>query len=98
MIIELTFKRSPPRGRSFFLFMELIVLALLILVGLREYLAYRERSQMLDRLMAKNLTDYKDTTQTPELNQLESDDDDTMPIEDAEEAIVFGKEINGEAN
>lgn len=67
--------------------------ALIVLMVLH----HRERKDMLDRLMAKNLPEYKDNTQ-PEENQLDEDDDKTVPLEDAEEEFVdaFDEEDDGQ--
>lgn len=68
--------------------MELTTVLLLILIAFREFLSFRERSQMLDRLMAKSLPEYKEETK-PEENQIEQEKPDTtIPIEDAESDLV----------
>jgi hypothetical protein len=65
-----------------------IVILAILLVG-KEFLIYRERHDMLDRLMAKNLYDYKDTNQ-PEANHLEPQDLGLEDIELAREEIENG--------
>lgn len=71
--------------------MELIVSALLIILALCEILHFVERRDMLNRLMARDLTDYKAVTDKPEANE-EAEEDDTVSIEDAE------GELSGEGN
>jgi hypothetical protein len=60
------------------------ILAILLLVVI--LVSYLERKQLVDRLMAKDLTDFKANTEKPEKNQ-ESPPDDTIPLEDAMELI-----------
>lgn len=67
--------------------MELALLLALALLLVREVLAYRERREMLDRLMAKNLPEYKDN-HTPTPNQLDNEPDDSVPLEDAENDLT----------
>ena len=68
--------------------MELIVLLVIValflivmLVG--QYVAYREREALVDRLMAKSLPEYKDN-QTTEPNEITQVSDSTVSLEDAE--------------
>lgn len=70
--------------------MELIVAALLITLALCEILHFVERRDMLNRLMARDLTEYKAVTTKDEPNEV-VDEDETVSIEDAEE------ELSGEA-
>ena len=51
--------------------MELTLIILIVYIGYREYLWYRERSSMLDRLMSRSFEEYKDNSK-PEPNKLES--------------------------
>jgi hypothetical protein len=60
------------------------ILGCLLLIVL--VLSYVERKALVDRLMAKDLTDFKANTDKPEKNQ-ESPPDDTIPLEDAMEDI-----------
>lgn len=71
--------------------MEFIIAGLILLLGLREYLSYRERRDMVDRLMSKNFQEYKDNTK-PEENQLEPVDDGLKELDDAKQEIIYGKE------
>lgn len=66
------------------------ILALIVIITL--VLSYLERRDLLNRLMAKDLTDLKVNTEKPEKNQ-ELPPDDTIPLEDAQEFIE--KELNG---
>lgn len=68
----------------------LIVLTLSVLLIIHEIISYRERQSMLDRLMAKNLPEYKDN-QTTQDNTIDEIEDDTVPLEDAEEEVVGEK-------
>lgn len=70
--------------------MELISALLFILLLTREILSYRERNQMLDRLMAKSLPEYKDNSKVEE-NKLDPVDDGTVSIEEAEGEILNGE-------
>lgn len=77
--------------------MELFAILLFVLLLLREGTSYFERRDMLDRLMAKSLPEFKDN-QTTEENQLSEQvvDDDALPIEEAQDELM--KEDNGEEN
>lgn len=70
--------------------MELISALLFILLLTREILSYRERNQMLDRLMAKSLPEYKDNSKVEE-NKLDPVDDGTVSVEEAEGEILNGE-------
>lgn len=67
--------------------MDLLTALLLALYAGREVLAYRERQTMLDRLMAKNLPEYKDNLTAEEPNE-EDVQDETLPIEEAEGEVL----------
>lgn len=69
--------------------MELIAALLFILLLIREILSYRERHQMLDRLMAKSLPEYKDNSKVEE-NKLDPVDDGTVSLEEAEGDLLNG--------
>lgn len=69
---------------SFFVDMTEIILAIITITTI--ILSYVERKQMQDRLMAKSLEDYKNTTEKPEKNELPTDDTG-IPLEDARELI-----------
>lgn len=68
----------------------LAVLALTVLLGLREYTSFVERKDMLDRLMSRNLPEYKDNAK-PEKNQLEAPPSELIDLDAARE------ELDGEA-
>lgn len=73
--------------------MEYFVITILsALLGVREYLHYKERKDMLDRLMARSFTEYKDNDK-PEKNQLEPKDDGTVELDDAKNEL-YGEEDN----
>lgn len=85
-------KRSHPTGRGLFCahMDQLLTYALLGVLLIREGMHFVERRDMLDRLMARSLPEYKDNTQ-PEDNQLEDEsDDDSVPIEQAEQDLLGG--------
>lgn len=67
--------------------MEIVSALLFILLLIREVISYRERTSMLDRLMAKSLPEFKDNVKTEE-NKLDPIDDTTVSIEEAEEDIL----------
>jgi hypothetical protein len=72
----------------------LILFPWIIVAGLF-YTQYQERKDMLDRLMSRNLTDFKANTSPTDQNQLSDEPvDDTIPLEDAEAEIL--KEDNEE--
>jgi len=71
--------------------MEYIIAGLFILLVVREYLSFKERKDMLDRLMSKNFQEYKDNTQLEE-NHLEPEPDGTSEIEESKQEIIYGKE------
>jgi hypothetical protein len=72
----------------------LILLPWLVVIGLF-VTQYLERKDMLDRLMSRNLTDFKANTSPTDPNQLSDEPvDDTIALEDAEEEIL--KEDDGE--
>ena len=48
---------------------------------------YIERRDMLDRLMARNLPEYKDN-HAPEDNNVEDEADTTIPLEEAENEFL----------
>lgn len=62
--------------------METIILSLIVIITL--VLSYLERKDLVNRLMAKDLTEYKTINEKPEKNQ-ESPEDETVPLEDAQE-------------
>lgn len=70
--------------------MEFIVIALIILYGFREFLLFKERKEVMDRLMSKNLPEFKDNAK-PEDNELE-EKEESETLEDAKEEIISGEE------
>lgn len=68
----------------------LTIIVLSTLLALREFLSYKERKDMLDRLMAKSFTEYKDNDK-PEPNHLEPQKSDIVELVDAKEAL-YGEE------
>lgn len=65
---------------------ELIVIALIIAQALFFYLSYKERQVLLDRIMAKNLNEYKDNIK-PEENEYPKEDENLINIEEAKDEI-----------
>lgn len=73
--------------------MELIVATLIGLFILREYVTYKERQKLLDRIMSRNYQEFKDI-ETPEDNDF-GNEEESLEVEDAiEEARgeIDGKE------
>jgi len=69
--------------------MELLILGVVVLgvlgfTSYREYLYSKERRDMLDRLMSKDLTDLKVSQDVPEDNQEDGDgvEEDYIPLTD----------------
>ncbi len=56
----------------------------------REHLAYLERRELVDRLMAKNLPEFKDNVAT-EPNHLEDKPSDLIDLEDGREELTYGE-------
>jgi hypothetical protein len=74
--------------------MPTIEILLIIVLLIREFMSYRERSKLMDRIMSKNFEEYK-SFETPEDNDiLEQEDDGTIPILEAKEEILHGERIN----
>ncbi len=69
----------------------LIVLLILLQVG-REYLYFKERQELLDRIMSRSFDEFKNLNVKPEENHLEPEDDGTEELEVAKEEIINGKE------
>lgn len=67
--------------------MEIIFIIILTIITLTVIvLSYFERKDLLDRLMSKNITEYKSLKE--EQNQLEDEDDNLISILDAREEIL----------
>lgn len=74
--------------------MEYIAIVLLSgLLAYREYLHHKERGDMLDRLMARNFTEFKDNA-NPEPNQLEDAKDETVELVEAKDELYGEEESN----
>ena len=71
----------------------LVIITLSALLALREVLHHKERKDMLDRLMARNFTEYKDNERA-EPNQLEPKPDETVELADAREELYGEEESN----
>lgn len=68
--------------------MDITLGLLVLLLLIREGLHFLDRRDMLDRLMAKSLPEFKEQTQ-PEENKLDEPEPDfSVPIEDAEEELT----------
>ena len=73
--------------------MEIAVIAITVIYFVREYVNYKERQNLLDRVMSKNYTEFKDI-ETPEENIYEEDKDESVVgLEEAREEID-GEEEN----
>lgn len=71
--------------------MEILVIVIFAaLLALREVIHYKERKDMLDRLMARSFTEYKDN-EKPEENELTPKDDGTAELVDAKDEL-YGEE------
>lgn len=70
--------------------MPYLEILLLIYVLIREILAYKERREMLDRLMSKDLTDFKTNTQEEDNQVLQDEDDGTISILEARDEMLNG--------
>lgn len=71
--------------------MELIVAILIGLFVIREYVTYKERQKLLDRIMSKDYQEYKDI-EVPEENVYGEDEKENLiSLEEAKEEIN-GKE------
>lgn len=77
----------PVRNASFF--MSEYLFSIILLVTL--VLSYLERRDLHNRLMAKDLSDFKANTQKDETNQKE-EEDTTIPLDQAYEDIT--KDLN----
>jgi len=71
---------------------EIAIAVLVIILLVREIVTYRERKDLLDRLMSRDFTQYKDYTQKEEANQLKEESTE-IPLEEAQELIE--KELHG---
>jgi hypothetical protein len=65
---------------------EIIIVVLLIGQLVMFYFNYRERKDLLDRIMAKSLVEYKDN-QKPEENDFGKDDPNLVSLDEAKEEI-----------
>lgn len=83
--------RHSRKGVSFFM-VEIALIILVIILGIREYVSYTERKDLLDRLMARNLPEYKEYSAPEEPNHLEEETTE-IPLEDARALIE--KELRG---
>lgn len=73
--------------------MEQLILPLVLLafIAFREQQTARERQSLLDRLMARDLSEYK-ALEDAVTEEEQQDQDDTIAIEEAEEELVHGEE------
>lgn len=71
--------------------MEYLIIVLLIIAqGVREYFTQKERSALLDRIMSRSYTEFKDN-EKPEPNQIEDIDDGTEDLDFVKETIQDGQ-------
>lgn len=66
----------------------LIIISLLIITLTVLVLSYLERRDLVDRLMSKNIVEYKSLKEEP--NKLEDDDPNLIPIFEAKEELMNG--------
>lgn len=72
--------------------MEYLIIVLLIIAqGVREYFTQKERAALLDRIMSRNYTEFKDN-EKPEPNHLEDIEEDGEDLDEAREEMIYGKE------
>jgi hypothetical protein len=64
-----------------------IIIILIVAQGVREYFVQKERASLLDRIMSKTYTEFKDN-EHPEPNHLEDEDDGTEDLESAKGVIL----------
>lgn len=70
--------------------MDYLSILLVLLFLLQGFVSYRERKELTDRLMAKDLTDFK-ANEPEEENDYDEEEDDLVPVEEAREDIEHGK-------
>jgi hypothetical protein len=70
----------------------LVIIILSIFLGVREYLHFKERKDMLDRLMSRNFTEYKDNA-SPEPNNFKSEKDETVELSEAKKELYGEEEL-----
>lgn len=68
-----------------------IIILLLIAQGVREYFTQKERATLLDRIMSRSFTEFKDN-EHPEKNELEPEDDGMEDLESVKDTIQNGEE------
>jgi len=68
-----------------------IILALIIFLIWREWLSFHERENLVDRLMARNLPEYKDNV-APEPNHVDPAPSTVFDLDEAKEEIINGPE------
>lgn len=71
----------------------LVIIILSGFLALREYLHFKERKDMLDRLMSRSFTEYKDNT-NPEPNNLEPEKDGTIDLVEAKKELYGEEELS----
>lgn len=73
----------------FFMVYQLIAfLCVVALFLVREYVNYKERKDLLNRLMSRDFEQFKHLTETPEPNNFGDEDDNLINIEEAREELV----------
>jgi hypothetical protein len=68
--------------------MELIIASLIIFILVKEVMYFKERKDILDRLMAKNLPEYKDNAKE-EQNDYGKEDKNVVELEDAKDELMY---------
>lgn len=69
--------------------MDYLIYLLLVVLLFQAVLAYKERQSLVDRLMARDLSDFKANSEPEEENVYE-DDDELADLEEAKEEIAHG--------
>lgn len=74
-------------------FLYLFVILQFLVLGVVIYLSYLERKDLYNRLMSRDLNDYKNNTQKEEPNQPKQEADDEIPLDEAQDLIE--EDLNG---
>lgn len=82
--------------------MEIVAITgLIILLGIREYLSFKERKDLYNRIMTKSVDDYIAVTQPAEETEEEENEDDGLTgifadgmDEEIKDEIIYGGQEN----
>lgn len=75
----------------FLLCMDYLSILLVVLLLCQSYFSYRERRELTDRLMAKDLNDFKANESAEKNNYDEEEDEDLVSVEEARDEIADGQ-------